>query len=1092
MANTNNNSPRQTHVSPGIYTKETDLTFASKSLGITTLGVVGETLRGPAFQPMLIENWRQFQTFFGGTSVEKYRGSKYPKYELPYIAQSYLQQSSQLQVVRVLGLSGTNAGPAWLITASGSSINGVEPIYKNMVVAIIRSRATYQKVALVDKNECQDVYEYDKQLFYTKDVRLEFSKSLNLENNECSKKYVSENGDAAIDVTNYGKFVLALKLYDDTEKRYAVSFNPNEKDYIYNVIGGNPEIGNCEVYIEELYDVALQQLISNGMLTQIDNVNPYGEAYSSDNAEVLPTFKQYHIIPKFKAVNDLLTEDETTLKRKDVGKRFLYSTSESINAATGEPLKVHISKDKGITWEVVDGVPGAIYTVVAHTDTDGTRKYYYATYEGDFVDGVKYKNEKLSNISNVLVNMSDNIFNDCVYVVADNLFYIARKQNNSEIIDVEPITLDLNNYKEQYRCATTPWIVSEIKGSATEVELTKLFRFHTISDGSTSNTEVKISIENIDPEYGQFDVVVRDFNDNDGSPIILERYNKCTMVPGNKNYIALRIGSYDEQYETVSKYITVEVNESEIAKSSIPAGFLGYPIRNYKSGTAVTESEINVMPPHLQYNTYYDDEVRSTKQYFGLSSLVGIDTDLLKYKGVEAYNELPDGLTPCFHLDARIFEGQPIKEGDKVYYENDNLTQTINVDGITGYEWITVDKTNVTEFGIEPRIGSEEVMLNTIYEDKKLRKFTLAFYGGWDGWDYYRSSRSNTDDFKYSNYKGTINKNSGNGTNFSVIGKKSGPQASIDVINNVETYGLNPTENAITSDWYAYLSGVRQFANPKEIDINVLATPGIDYVNNKLLVDEIIDMVENERADSIYVVTTPDKPFGANDTETEMFNADEAVWNLEDSDIDSNYTCTYYPWVKFYDENNASYIYLPPTKDVVRNFAYTDNTSYPWFAAAGWNRGGINGVRPKKSLKLAEQDTLYAGRINFVNTFAQEGMKIWGDNNLQVRESQMNKISKRRLLLRIRKLCSIACIGLLFDPNDNTTKQRFQSTIEPIMNDIMSNRGITNWKMEIDDSIEARDRLELPAKIYLKPTPNLEYITIDFVITPQGSNWDNV
>ena len=288
------------------------------------------------------------------------------------------------------------------------------------------------------------------------------------------------------------------------------------------------------------------------------------------------------------------------------------------------------------------------------------------------------------------------------------------------------------------------------------------------------------------------------------------------------------------------------------------------------------------------------------------------------------------------------------------------------------------------------------------------------------------------------------------------------------------------------------MGGIRKFANPKNIDINVLATPGIDYVNNKTLVEEVIDMVETERADAIYVVTTPDKPFGSGDTETEMFNADEVVWNLEDSDIDSNYTCTYYPWVKYYDENNSSYIYLPPTKDVVRNFAYTDNTAYPWFAAAGWNRGGIDGVRPKKSLKLVEQDTLYAGRINFVNTFAQEGMKIWGDNNLQVRESQMNKISKRRLLLRIRKLCSIACVGLLFDPNDNTIKQRFQSTIEPIMNDIMSNRGITNWKMEIDDSVEARDRLELPAKIYLKPTPNLEYITIDFIITPQGTNWDNV
>ena len=57
MANTNNNSARQTHVSPGIYTKEVDLSYASKSLGITTLGVAGETVKGPAFQPILIENF---------------------------------------------------------------------------------------------------------------------------------------------------------------------------------------------------------------------------------------------------------------------------------------------------------------------------------------------------------------------------------------------------------------------------------------------------------------------------------------------------------------------------------------------------------------------------------------------------------------------------------------------------------------------------------------------------------------------------------------------------------------------------------------------------------------------------------------------------------------------------------------------------------------------------------------------------------------------------------------------------------------------------------------------------------------------------
>jgi hypothetical protein len=143
-------------------------------------------------------------------------------------------------------------------------------------------------------------------------------------------------------------------------------------------------------------------------------------------------------------------------------------------------------------------------------------------------------------------------------------------------------------------------------------------------------------------------------------------------------------------------------------------------------------------------------------------------------------------------------------------------------------------------------------------------------------------------------------------------------------------------------------------------------------------------------------------------------------------------------------------------------------------------------------LKLGEQDILYAGRLNFINTFAKEGMKIWGDKNMQVRESQMNRISKRRLLIRIRKLCSIACIGLIFDPNDNTTKQSFESAVTPILDNIMSNRGITDWRLEIDDSQEARDRLELPAKIYIKPQPNLEYIDINFIITPQGTNWSDI
>jgi len=41
-------------VSPGVYTSERDLSFVSQSVGVTTLGIVGESLKGPAFEPIFI------------------------------------------------------------------------------------------------------------------------------------------------------------------------------------------------------------------------------------------------------------------------------------------------------------------------------------------------------------------------------------------------------------------------------------------------------------------------------------------------------------------------------------------------------------------------------------------------------------------------------------------------------------------------------------------------------------------------------------------------------------------------------------------------------------------------------------------------------------------------------------------------------------------------------------------------------------------------------------------------------------------------------------------------------------------------------
>ena len=111
---------QKVYVSPGVYTSETDLSFVAQSVGVTTLGLVGESIKGPAFEPIFITNYDEFQAYFGGTIPEKFVNTQIPKYEAAYIAKSYLQQSNQMFFTRILGLSGYDAGPSWSIRVTAN------------------------------------------------------------------------------------------------------------------------------------------------------------------------------------------------------------------------------------------------------------------------------------------------------------------------------------------------------------------------------------------------------------------------------------------------------------------------------------------------------------------------------------------------------------------------------------------------------------------------------------------------------------------------------------------------------------------------------------------------------------------------------------------------------------------------------------------------------------------------------------------------------------------------------------------------------------------------------------------------------------
>lgn len=1154
-------SINKVHVSPGVYVSDAiDMKEASNSLGITKLGIVGETLKGPAFQPYWVHSQMEFQSVFGGTSPEKFKGSNFPKYELPYIAQEYLTKSDQLCVVRVLGMSGYNAGPAWAITGQ----KGTGANKQKYVIAVLRAKASYKfrpEFVVTTDGGCQCTTAYDSLTYDVAEVgninhcgepkeynmaaiELKPYASLTDNGNSCSSYEFSDGevGNFFASAGNLGRFTIRCVLYPQTDGTtptsvennenkvivtIPVSLNRADNDYIENVLGNNPNDGAYPIFLETLYDVAWENLVMGDGYNYINSgLTTYEPASSADYSGL-------------EGVNGILTKYDKELSKKDLGKRFLYSVAQgspanidgsissyvfdyqsntakkatptvtinfegTTSSMTGNRVEknglLEVTGDGNLvglyineTGNIVSGTSniankfkdfrkigrdgvdsyvkasglteGHIYTVALLKDSEGVRHYVYREYEKNDVHDVLGTSSADPSTYEEFVTALDTLdethkiaginskFGSIVYNYEDGLFY---KYSNGQVV---PVLCDLNDYKNGFRYSSTPWVVSNAKGDANNIEVNRLFRFHTISDGAASVTEVKVSIENIRPDSGQFDVVVRNYYDSDSSPIVLERYDKCTMAKG-KNYIGTVIGTIDGEYESKSKYITVEVAESTAATNSVPAGFLGYSIPRYDAATIATSGESNVSLAPMQYNLMYDEDKPKKRQYFGISDIVGYDKDYFTYKGKMSVIEDPDFVSHGFHLDCRLSE--------KSY--TGGALPNIKVDGEKGYVFDTVSiNARTSKLNQSPVIADEDSMIGCIYEDVKVRKFTMVFAGGFDGWDIYRDQRTNTNEYTAAAYKGYINKSNGIGYAFD----------SFSTFNDASMYNMDG--GAITTDFYAYLAGVSLLKNPNEVDINLLATPGIDTVNNSRLVSEVFGILE-DRNDIFYITTTPDKESGSGDYDSDVQPVEYSVDDFTDQDIHCDYAATYYPWVKI--EDNGQYLYLPVTKDVVRNMAESDNRNTTQnLAPAGTTRGKVKCIRARKNLKDGEADLLYENNINPVRTFSQEGVVVFGQKTLREEDDVKNRIDIMRTLIRMRKLLSIATLGLEFEPNDNATVKSFRSIVNGVMQTFIDNRAIEKWKMNVDFSEEARERKQINAVIYFKPIQALEYINFSLVVT---------
>ena len=582
-------------VSPGVYTSETDLSFVAQSVGVTTLGLVGETIKGPAFEPVFITNYDEFQAYFGGTEPVKFVNTQIPKYEAAYIAKSYLQQSNQLFVTRVLGLSGYDAGPSWSIRVTAN----VDPL---TIGIIAPTGGTVFNTTFTGATSGTTIEFVGGAL--PNDIQVNLYNQYRLSDGSTS----TYNDDFNSNLSN---IIDTPSLSATTVAFYGSIPSP---DY-WNLV--SQYSNQLNVFGSESNNLDTNDLSS-------DANDPWYYATFSNDANVNNNYTGYSF---YYNVSSLTNNNNGTFTGQITGEVFSF-TGTAYTEYNNMVIATLRSRGISLYSNNADlGQHGPVYEVSGLTDVTLVASGEYSgitdsPFEGFLLSGITKDGDNFSfetslsaaspkYITKVLgvdnfgkTRNEVPLFVEEIYpsslAYAYNQGYI--KGINPELIALEDARSENSQsiaYKvEKYQSPETPFLVSELRGN----KVYKLFKFISISDGDAANVEVKVSIANLSFNNMTFDVLVRNFFDTDANPVVIEKFTNCNMDPGSNNFVAKKIGSSNGEYALISKFIMIELAD-EAPIDAIPCGFYGYTQREY-------ESTANISPvPQFKTKYYFPGEV---------------------------------------------------------------------------------------------------------------------------------------------------------------------------------------------------------------------------------------------------------------------------------------------------------------------------------------------------------------------------------------------------------------------------------------------------------------------------------------------------
>jgi hypothetical protein len=622
-----------------------------------------------------------------------------------------------------------------------------------------------------------------------------------------------------------------------------------------------------------------------------------------------------------------------------------------------------------------------------------------------------------------------------VYVQYENKAASSLFNNMADVtISLAQVTGSAYSFLEDYKTAATPFITSQKIGTTAK----NLFKFHTLSHGTSVSTEVKIGIRDVrlasevsDPNgYGTFTVEVRRVNttnivntpyssqDTDRTPDIVESFTNLNLDPDSPRYISRVIGDrystitdagdivVNGDYPNLSKFIRVEVDPGVSEKTNneilIPFGYVALtsPIPMYSSSLNLTATATLTS----QVQTTF-----SSRNYFGF--------DFDNLNNLNYLSPIPTTFSTT---------------GSNVDFYLGDVSQDAGANfptSATAYSGSLTTALNANTF-------TDNVSVNT-------RKFMVPMQGGFDG------ARPNLPKLSGTNIKPT------------------------------NTFGFDCSGTATTGT-KAYNKAFALLSNADYYDMNMLITPGVIDSIHPLVTSAARNLVE-QRQDTFYIM----------DSNALTDNIATVVQQV--TNIDSNYAATYFPWVRVVDPGKNKPIFVPPSVVMPGVLAFNDAVTAPWYAPAGLTRGGLTtAIGTYKNLSQSNRDTLYENRVNPIANFPNEGICVWGQKTLQARPSALDRVNVRRLLIAVKKFIASSTRYLVFEQNTSATRNRFLTIVNPYLEQVRAQQGLSAFRVVMDETNNTPDVIDrniMYGQIFLQPTRTAEFIVLDFNIQPTGASF---